>query len=84
LIKKSIEQRFAGGVRYDDDRMEFTHADVEKKLDHARDLLILALVRGTRIPTQMGRCRSSWIAALCPRVRELKAATATHISQRHV
>jgi hypothetical protein len=47
-IQQSIEQRFAGGVRYDDDRMEFMYPDLGKKFDHSRDLLVLALVGSSR------------------------------------
>jgi hypothetical protein len=47
-VQQSIEQRFAGGVRYDDDRMEFTYLDLGKKFDHSRDLLVLALVGSSR------------------------------------
>lgn len=46
-IRQSIQSRFAGGVTYNADRLEFAYSTVEQKLDHARDLLVLAM--GARI-----------------------------------
>ncbi len=43
-VRTSINRRFSGGVSYYDDQNNFLDWSPDQKLDHARDLLILAMV----------------------------------------